>query len=70
MPRTLRTVRVMKFRDKLTREEIKHLNENIGAGFTLTQLRNNAEKQKEMRASGIEPCWTCKFISMKLDLEV
>lgn len=59
----------MRWHDKITLQEHKHLRE-MGV-TTLTQAKKNAEAQKKMRddsPNGIEPCWDCKCINWKLGL--
>jgi hypothetical protein len=62
----------MKWKDKLTRPEQKHLRE-MGI-YSLKAMRLNRETQVKMKEYGdpevkIEPCWECRRIAVKLGLE-
>lgn len=61
----------MKWQDKLTAKERKHL--RIVAGVrTLAGVKTTLMKQKEMREEdgSFEPCWDCRTIARKLDLPI
>lgn len=60
----------MKWQDKLTKKELKHLREN--GILTLSGMERNAEAQAKMRREedSPEPCFECWSISQKLGFDV
>ena len=67
----------MKWRNKLTKAELKHLREEAfdhGTLITLAGLESMFEKQAKMRKADSdftwEPCWTCRGIAKKLGFTV
>ena len=59
-----------KWQKKLTMEEIRHINETTPNGL-LKEFKRSAEDQAKWRKEGVgEPCLECKFIALKLGLEV
>lgn len=60
----------MRWQDKLTKEELKHVKEVTDNGL-LGQFKAVAAVHKKWRDQGLsEPCFTCKHISYKLGLPV
>lgn len=60
----------MRWQDKLTTKEMKHLRETTIGRPTLAAFKRNREGQLAMiEMAGIEPCWDCLFIAKKLGLE-
>jgi len=65
----------MRWQDKLTRDELKHLRDIAGV-VTKIQAERIFAAQKYMRdkytrdKGGSEPCWTCKRIAEKLGCPV
>lgn len=61
----------MKWQDKLTKSELKHLKEVAGvttlAGCKRTFEFHAAERKQP---GSIEPCWECKAIARKLGFPV
>ena len=62
----------MKWQNKLTKTELKHLKE-MGV-TTLLGAKRNAEHQQKLRnetpETFLEPCWECRRINNKLDLPI
>jgi hypothetical protein len=61
---------MMKWQEKLTKAELKHLRES--GPVTLRALRVNRAYQKMMKEQSgghVEPCYECKKIAQKLGLE-
>jgi hypothetical protein len=51
-------------------EEIRHINETTPNDL-LKEFKRSAEDQAKWRKEGVgEPCLECKFIALKLGLEV
>jgi hypothetical protein len=60
----------MKWKDKLTRPEQKHLREmGIHSLKAMRVNRGTQAKMKEYGENEIEPCWECRNIAVKLGLE-
>ena len=60
----------MRWQKKLTKKEMKHVKESMDHRPTLTGIINNRAHQKEMKGEGgIEPCYECRSIAIKLGLE-
>ena len=59
------------WQSKLTKEELTHLKVMAGA-TSLAGPKRTFEAQKEMRKlhPGLEPCFDCKHIALKLGIEV
>lgn len=63
-----------KWQRPLTRREMRHLATEAGCR-TLKQFKKTVEAHNEMRCNNghdprLEPCWICKGIAIKLELEV
>jgi len=60
----------MRWQEKLTKKEMKHLQRNCQGRPTLAGLRRDRKHQATLkRETGVEPCWVCRFIAHKLGLE-
>ena len=59
----------MRWQDKLTKKEMKHLRTDANCR-TLEQVKNTVEQHEEWRKEfpKTEPCWDCKVIAQKLGL--
>ncbi len=55
------------WRSKLTKTELSHLKWLDVS--TLTSLKVVLEYRRRHRLLGVEPCYTCKDIAIKLDIE-
>ncbi len=62
----------MKWQDKLSKSEMKHLKSWVGTTLTAvkTQSATHAKSRREPEWSGVEPCYICKSIARKLGLPV
>jgi hypothetical protein len=58
----------MKWQNKLNKKELKHIKETT-TNSTLAQFKFNREHQKKHTTNGIEACWECRAIAIKLGLE-
>ncbi len=62
----------MKWQDKLTKAELKHVREWVGS--TLKEVKSmmaiHKERRKEKGSEGIEPCFICRSVARKLGLDV
>jgi len=59
----------MKWQKKLNKGELKHIKETTDAP-TLSAFKSNREHHHEMKKKdGIEPCYDCRHIAVKLGLE-
>ena len=61
----------MKWQDKLTKKELKHMKDIAGC-HSLKTFKENRKGQIQMRESGKfdrEPCFDCRSIALKLGLE-
>jgi len=57
----------MKWQDKLTKKELKHLKEDANC-TTLRQIKKTIEFQENLRKEkpAFDPCWECFSIGKKL----
>ena len=59
----------MKWQNKLTKKELKHIKDTTDSN-TLLSFKANREHQLRLKEKdGREPCWECRFIAEKLGLE-
>jgi hypothetical protein len=59
-----------RWQDKLTKKELKHLAETCFGRPTLAALKRNREGHRETKAkTGVEPCYDCRHIALKLEVE-
>ncbi len=62
----------MRWQDKITKKELKHVKKWVGN--TLTQFKEQAkyltEERKNRGNDFSEPCYTCKDVARKLGLKV
>jgi len=60
----------MKWQDKLTKKELKHLRKDANC-FTLQHVKNTVEQHEKWRKefpNNSDPCFDCKAIGRKLGL--
>ncbi len=60
----------MKWQDKLTKDELKHVREWVGSTLTAfkKQVKFLTKEQKTRGNDFSAPCYTCKVIARKLGL--
>lgn len=60
----------MKWQQRLTKAELKHLRETMNGPLTLAKLRRNREAQREIeKEDPFLGCFECRHIALKLGLE-
>ncbi len=60
----------MRWQDKITKKELKHVREWVGTTLTAIkrQAKLHAQERKDM-PTWPEPCYTCKSVARKLGLK-
>ena len=59
-----------RWQSKLTKKELRHLQETIDGPPTLALFKLNRDAHHRMKEeTGNEPCYECRFIARKLGIE-